>query len=102
MRYINIEKELIPYRFSMTFKQKMHEFEVNYNTEYDFFTLDLSIDGEIIVVGEKIVYGRPLFSSVDSFIHTLPRIIAYDLPREEERVTYENIGKKVFLYIEED
>ena len=101
MRYIEINKDMVPYTFQMSFNGKVHDFEVNYNHEHDFFTLDLAIDGEVAVLGEKIVYGRPLFSAFESTITSLPYIVPYDVAKEEERVSYENLGEKVFLFIEE-
>lgn len=99
MKYINIEKHLIPYEFDITLEDETYTFRVHYNNEKDFFTLDLLKNERVIIVGEKIVYARPLF--VTSQHKNIPRIgiLPYDLTQRAERVTYENFNKQVFLFL---
>ncbi|ABR46660.1 conserved hypothetical protein [Alkaliphilus metalliredigens QYMF] len=97
--YISIEKNLIPYQFDIQLGGITFTSEINYNGEYDYFTIDLYKGEEVVLLGEKIVYGKPLFTT---FLH-LPippvLIVPLDLADEETRVTYENLNVKVFLYI---
>jgi len=62
LNYLSIDKEAIPYRFDMRLVGVTFTFEIHYNSEYDFFTVDLYRGEELLVAGEKLVYGRPLFN----------------------------------------
>ena len=97
MRYIDIDKNLIPYEFEMTLANELFRFKVNYNEEFDYFTIDLFKDDIPLIYGEKIVYGRPLFLSCLEG----PKldIVLYDVTGRIERVTYENFNKEVFLFL---
>ncbi|CAH1190294.1 hypothetical protein PAECIP111893_00261 [Paenibacillus plantiphilus] len=102
MEYIDIEKELIPYRFDISLAEEMFTFEVHYNADHDFFTLDLERDGEVIAVGEKLVYGMPLF--IDTWDRRYPGVTL--IPLDESgiysAVTWDTLSKSVFLYIWEE
>lgn len=100
--YIEIEKELIPYRFDITLADELFTFEIHYNEVGDYFTVDLLKDGEVLVTGEKIVYGVTLFYDVqdDSF----PRvpIVPLDASGKSQIATWETLNTSVFLYVIED
>lgn len=99
MEYIDIEKEQIPYRFDISLAEENFTFEVHYNAEYDFFTVDLERDGEALAVGEKLVYGMPLFYDImDNRFPKLP-IVPFDESDKSKVVTWETLGKSVFLYV---
>lgn len=99
MQYIEIEKKLIPYEFDITIAGKTFTFGIYYNAEKDFFTIDLCRNGEPVVIGEKIVYGRQLFAShAYADIPDVP-IFPYDLSEKENRVTWENLNETVFLWL---
>jgi len=99
MEYIDIEKEQIPYRFDISIADEVFTFEVHYNAEYDFFTVDLERDGDVLAVGEKLVYGMPLFYDVmDNRFPKLP-IVPYDESEISTAVTWETLGTSVFLYV---
>lgn len=97
--YIPIDKTLIPYEFDITLEKETYTLGVNYNKEYDFFTIDLSKNSKVIVLGEKLVYAKPLFLS--AMYKDIPKfsIIPYDLSQDTERITYENLNQSVFLYL---
>jgi hypothetical protein len=99
MEYIEIDKDMIPYRFDMTLEGETYTFEVNYNALKDFFTVDLLKNGEVIVLGEKLVYGKPLFMTARH--KDIPKIIIipYDMSENTDRITFENINKDVFLFL---
>lgn len=102
MEYIEIEKELIPYRFDISIADELFTFEVHYNPDYDFFTVDLERDGEVLVVGEKLVYGQTLFYDVqDQRFPKLP-IVVWDQSGKSTEVTWETLGVSVFLYVWEE
>lgn len=97
--YINIEKELIPYRFEMEFGTELFEMAVAYNAVGDFFTIDLYKNSEALVYGEKVVYGVPLFAEVYDHRFPAPTIIPQDESGKENRVTWDNLNKTVFLVV---
>lgn len=101
MDYMEIEKDQVPYRFDMSIADEAFTFEIQYNSEFDFFTVDLEKDGEVLVVGEQIVYGMQLFYDViDERFPKVP-IIPYDSAENVSVVNYETLGVDVFLYLYE-
>lgn len=99
MEYMEIDKSMVPYRFDMTIKGETYTFQVNYNTIHDFFTMDLYKNDEVIVLGEKIVYGKPLFFT--SQYKDVPKttIIPYDVSENTDRITFENLNEDVLLFL---
>lgn len=98
MEYITIDKSAIPYKFELTLNNTTYQFTLKYNTTADFFTIDLYRNNNLIVLGEKIVYGKPLFTTSQHL--GVPRnIIPYDTTEESKEVTFENLNKNVFLFI---
>ena len=99
LEYINIDKSLIPYKFDISLENITYTFKIDYNSLHDFFTVDLYKEDEVLVLGEKLVYGKPLFlSAMYKDIPSLS-IIPYDLSERTERITYENFSKEVFLFL---
>ncbi|WP_223068478.1 phage baseplate plug family protein [Paenibacillus caui] len=102
MNYIDIEKELIPYRFDISLFGEMFTIEVHYNSDYDFFAIDLERDGEVLVTGEKLIYGQPLFRDVmDNRFPKLP-IIPYDEAGKENKVIWSTLSESVFLFVADE
>lgn len=99
MEYIDIEKENIPYEFDIKLLDKTYTFTINYNSLFDFFTVDLSLNEKIIVLGEKLVYGNPLFSNAKYKDIPGIDIVPFDLAGKESIITYENLNESVFLYL---
>lgn len=99
LQYMPIDKEAIPYQFDISIEGETFTFEVHYNAENRFFTVDLSRNNEALVYGEKIVYGRPLFSAYADMRFPKAAIIPYDLSGNEAKVTFDNLMKTVFLYL---
>ncbi len=99
MEYIAIEKDLIPYRFDIAIEGKTYTFEIHYNAENDYFTVDLYRNGQLVIAGVKIVYGRPLFAA-HMHLDVLPvQIVPLDLSGQTERVTWDNLNETVFLWL---
>lgn len=98
--HIPIEKDLIPYQFELELEQEVFTFDIQYNEIYDFFTLDVYKNDELLVVGEKLVYGEPLFNHIYTPDFPAPTIIPYDPSNHENRITWENLNETVFLIIE--
>ena len=94
-----IYKERIPYEFEVNIKGEIFTFELHYNGDNDFFAIDLSKNGEVIIYGEKITYGRPLFGALsDTRLPTLS-ITPLDPSGDANEVTYDNFGESVLLYV---
>ncbi|ALS27199.1 hypothetical protein IJ21_17980 [Paenibacillus sp. 32O-W] len=99
--YIPIYKDQTPYRFEITLGAEIFEFEVRYNADFDFFTVDLFKDDEVLVYGEKLVYGVPLFVDVFDQRYPVLQLVPFDEARNETRVTYDNLDKTVFVQVVE-
>ncbi|MCM3488774.1 hypothetical protein M3689_05565 [Alkalihalophilus marmarensis] len=95
---IPIQRENIPYRFEVELDD-VFEFELHYNSEHDFFTVDLHKEGEVLIFGEKVVYGVPLFINYSDERFPQVTIIPTDKAGNEDRVTYDNLGHTVFLFV---
>jgi len=103
VEYIDIDTAKVPYTFSVKLTDKTYTFTVKYNEVGGFFTIDLeSSDGETLVFGDIVRYGRPLFGSVEDERFPLPVIIPQCLSGEDiKEVTLENFGQQVKLYLHE-
>lgn len=102
--YIEIDTSKVPYSFSLKLDDRTYTFLVRYNEEGGFFTADLSVTstGEILAYGDIIRYGRPLFGSIEDERFPLPVIIPLCLTGDDiSKVTFENFGKEVRLYLYE-
>ncbi|MGP1567989.1 MAG: phage baseplate plug family protein [Peptoanaerobacter stomatis] len=105
IEYIKIEKELIPYKFTYDYKGNIFELEVNYNNEYDFFTLDLYIfendDKTLLISGEKVVLSEMLFISISYLNIDIPSFIPYDFSNNYKKVGYDEIDD-IYLVVVND
>ena len=99
MKYIDIEKSKIPYSFEVVLANETFQFEVFYNSEGDFFTINLYKNHELIVLGEKIVYGVDLFDNLKHLPVPKVTIRPFDTTGVANRITYENMNEDVFLYV---
>lgn len=101
VEYIDIDVEDVPCSFSIKLDDKTFTFEVKYNEEGGFFTVDLyDNDGEVLAFGEVIRYGRPLFNVIEDERFPIPVIIPLCIDDDSiSEVTYENFGKEVLLYL---
>ncbi|MFB6475779.1 hypothetical protein ACFCW7_23245 [Paenibacillus glucanolyticus] len=96
-----IDKEACPYRFEIVLGAEIFEFEIRYNERHDFFTVDLFKDGETLVLGERLTYGIPLFRGVEDNRFPIIQLIPFDEAGKENRVSWDNLGKTVFLAVVE-
>ena len=103
IEYIDIDTSKVPYSFSIKLTDKTYAITVKYNEAGKFFTLDLfDFNGDVLVFGEIIRYGRALFNVVEDERFPLPVIIPVCITGEEiSEVTLENFGKEVKLYLYE-
>ncbi len=98
MKYIEINKRLLPYKFNIEL-DRLFTFTVYYNAEYDYFTVDLADEDGVIVRGERLVYGRRLFEHLKHLGIPTVEIRPYDKAGKVERIAFENMNEEVFLYV---
>jgi len=99
MRYMPVFKDSIPYSADFRIKDTSYTFTFNYNAEGDFFTVDLKKGDEVLVVGEKITYGKALFSSfLDERFPVWP-IIPFDMADNVTRAGWRELENDVFLFV---
>ena len=99
---IEVQKELMPYSFDIALAGEEYNLGFMYNKTADIFTCTLSKDNEILAI-EPIVYGVELFADVYiSGKFPMLAIVPYDEAGIENKVTYENFNKTVFLTINDD
>ena len=103
VEYIDIDVSKVPYSFSIKLTDKTYTFTIKYNEVGKFFTVDLlDLNGDVLVFGEIIRYGRALFNVVEDERFPLPVIIPVCITGEEiSEVTPETFGKEVKLYLYE-
>ncbi len=103
--YIKIEKQNIPYSFTFDYKEKIFEFEIRYNSEYDFFTVDLYLlenENKItLMLGEKLMYAQMLFQSIYYKNIDTPMFLLWDFSGNSKRVGYDDIDN-IYLVVMED
>lgn len=99
MEYIEIDKDLIPYRFAIDLADEEFEIEINHNDRFDFFTIDLYKNDEVIVIGEKLMLDRELFSNITDTNLPKVKIVPRDRAGIELDITYDNLESAVFLYV---
>ena len=99
MRYLPINKWLIPHVFSIRLAGKTYKFVVKYNPQGDFFTVDLYQRGKLLAAGVKIVYGAPLFADFTDPDFPDVELIPIDMSDQYRQVTWDNFGESVRVYI---
>lgn len=103
MEFLPIDKDLMPYEVEYELGSEDFSFHYHYNETYDFFTVDLYKNGELVVAGEKLVYGNPLFESTyDPRTHPAPTIIPLDPAGHENTVNWNNLNNTVFLILQSE
>lgn len=109
MKYdvIEIDTSNVPYEFDIVLSDETFLLGIDYNETGAFFTVKLSKKdeetGEFVEVcaGEPLVYGVPLWQDVyKSGKFPALDIIPYDESGEANAVTFDNLGRNVFLIID--
>ena len=103
VQYIAIDVSRVPYTFSVKLADRTFSFTVKYNDAGKFFTIDLyDVNGNVLVFGEIVRYGRPLVNVVEDERFPIPVIIPSCIIDDSIcEVTWENVGKDVKLYLHE-
>jgi hypothetical protein len=98
---VPIDKEDVPYSFDISLADELFTLEVGYNARFDFYTLSIEKDGELLAGGEKVVYGRPMFSGLSDTRLPKVTITPSDVAGIETRAGYDEINETVFLFVGE-
>ena len=103
VEYIPVDVDKVPYNFHIKLGDRTFVFTIKYNEQAKLYTADLKIaaTGEILCYGDPVLYGRALFNTVEDERFPQPVIIPYCIHGNEDRVTKENFGKTVQLYLHE-
>ena len=99
MKHIPIDKEKIPYRADFKLAGKTYELYFEYNAQGDFFTASLRKNGDDLAVGEKLVYGRALFSTIIDDRFPEAALVPHCVSGDETEVNWKNLGESVFLFV---
>ncbi len=100
MQLLPIFKEAIPYEAEYKLEQFTFKLRFDYNMIGDFFTVSLFKRGEPLILGEKIVFGKALFSSYPADDRLpFPVIIPIDLSLNQTRAGWRETMDSVFLYM---
>lgn len=99
---IEIRKNLIPYSFDILLGAEWYNLEFLYNHTEDLYTVTLSKDEEVLVYGEPLMYGMPLFADMyESGKFPMLEIVPFDESQQETEITKSNFGETVFLTIKD-
>lgn len=100
---INVDKNKIPYQFQILLGGKRYSMEWHYNSINDIFTCTLyDSQGNILIYGEPLIYGNPMFSFLQ-YGTTFPPVMLVPLDESGEatKVTWENFGETVFVTLDD-
>ena len=92
--YIDVDTSKVPYTFSVKLGDRTFAFSIRYNEVGGFFTVDLSIasTGEVLVYGDIVRYGRPLFNSVEDERFPVPVIMPLCLTGDDLKISAKKFG----------
>lgn len=101
---IDIDKSKIPYQFQIMLGGVRYSMEWQYNSASEQFTCTLSdAGGSVLVYGEPLVYGSPMFASLSRGTELPPiDLVPLDESGESDTVTWENLGETVFLTLDDE
>jgi len=100
--FIEVNKELVPYQFNILLADEWFELYINYNETADMFTVTLYKDDELVCT-EPVILGVPLFQDVyrpGKF--PAIAIVPYDTSGDAKAATFDELGKRVFLTIDDE
>lgn len=108
MLIIPVEKEatlaeFISEEFEMELGVERFILGINYNQDYDFFTVDLyDAEREPIVLGERLRINMPLWVDIDDRRLPAPTIVPVDPSGHASAVTFENFMVSTFLMLDQE
>lgn len=101
MEYINIEKNNVPFSFNITLGAELFYFDIYYNKREDLYTISLyDSERNVLVHGEPLIYGVPLFIDCWDLKFPILQLIPKDEALEVGCLTKDNFNEQVFLAVE--
>lgn len=102
MSTIPVTKTMIPYNFDISLGSELYNLSLGYNAEADLFTVALKKNGVTVCAGAPLIYGRPLFEHMGP-ANRFPAVtvIPGDMSGKTTRITWDNFGEKVRLYVDD-
>ena len=100
--YIEINKELVPYEFSILLAGEWFTLRIGHNKTADLFTISLYKNDELIAV-EPLILNAPLFRDIYQ-PSRFPAIslVAYAPNETAKAAGFEALGETVFLSIDDE
>lgn len=99
--YIPIDVNDLPEEFTFDIGDTEYTIGVDYNRTADLFSIDLyDEDYNPIVIGEPLVLNKPLFSELNDSRLPEEQIIPLDESDRETKITSDNFGYSVQLYLD--
>ena len=100
MKLLPIFKDHVPYEAQYRLGNATYKLIFNYNYYGDYFTVDLHRGADILRTGEKVVFGKPLFSSflADPRFPTVV-IVPADLSLNTKRAGWDEMSDSVYMYL---
>jgi len=99
MQIILIDKQAIPYKTTIRLAGVSYDLTFYYNLQADQFTVDLARGDDVLVVGEPLVYGSPLFSAFYDERFPGVALVPLDPSGQAQRVGWADLSETVFLYV---
>jgi len=101
LSYVGRFRVLKPFNqdFFVTLEGTEYTLELRENTRKGFFTFGLAREETPEISQRKITYGEDLLAGVDDPIIARYHLVALDLSGKEDRVTPDNLGRTVHLYL---
>lgn len=100
--YIQVDVSAIPYTQSIELADTIYDFRFTYNAISDVFYVDISdYDGNLIQASEPILLNQPLWRNINDDNLPIETIIPMDESNIATRVTPNNLGDTVQLYIDD-
>lgn len=100
VKYLDIEKNLIPYKFSVVINNTIVKFLIRYNSVGEYFTADIyDKDDDIIAYAKKFILEVNLFDSINDDRLPAVEIIPFDPTDEYKKITYDNFMNAIKPYI---
>lgn len=96
-----IDPSAVPLTFEAEFGNDVVIIGINYNELGDFYSADLFDDqGEPIILGEKLIYGKPLWRRYAGSKLPAVDLLPLDESGRTKVCNKETFGQTVFLYID--
>lgn len=105
MGTIPIYKGDIPYTFEIELSGKIYTIDINYNFIFDFFTITLKLNDNVLVEDEKLILNQQLFKDLYVDVENnidiqfpQEKLIPLAKNKDLQRINFEDLGETVQIY----